>query len=313
MQLGKAMAACVMALALAGAALAQEAPQIKKSCYLFSYFKNNGEDGLHLAWSNDGLQWKELGGGKSYLTPAVGESKLMRDPCLLLGPDGVFRLVWTTSWKGKTIGYASSRDLIHWSEQQAIPVMAHEPKCQNCWAPEVVYDKAKGDYLIFWSSTIAGQFENTHRAYCVTTKDFKSFSPARLFFDPGFNVIDETIAEHGGKYYLVHKDEREKPVKKNLRVSVGDSPEGPWGPSSEPFTRDWVEGPTLLKAGAEFIAYFDCYRDKHYGAMATSDFVHWRDLTDKLSMPRGIRHGTALEVPSAVVVRLLRPNKPVQE
>ena len=26
-------------------------------CYLFSYFKGNGEDGLHLAYSNDGLKW----------------------------------------------------------------------------------------------------------------------------------------------------------------------------------------------------------------------------------------------------------------
>lgn len=25
--------------------------------YLFSYFKNNGEDGLHLAYSNDGYVW----------------------------------------------------------------------------------------------------------------------------------------------------------------------------------------------------------------------------------------------------------------
>ena len=25
---------------------------------LFSYFKGNGEDGLHLAYSRDGLQWK---------------------------------------------------------------------------------------------------------------------------------------------------------------------------------------------------------------------------------------------------------------
>lgn len=26
--------------------------------YMFSYFKNNGEDGLHLAYSIDGLKWE---------------------------------------------------------------------------------------------------------------------------------------------------------------------------------------------------------------------------------------------------------------
>ena len=30
------------------------------SVYLFSYFMDNGQDGLHLAWSEDGLQWEAL-------------------------------------------------------------------------------------------------------------------------------------------------------------------------------------------------------------------------------------------------------------
>src|ERR1700710_914243 len=95
--------------------------------YLYSYFVGNGEDGLHLATSDDGLKWTALRGGASFLQPVVGENKLMRDPCLLLGSDGVFRMVWTTSWSGITIGYASSKDLINWSEQRALPVMANEP------------------------------------------------------------------------------------------------------------------------------------------------------------------------------------------
>jgi len=31
-----------------------------KDVFMFSYFKNNGEDGLHLAYSMDGLKWKAL-------------------------------------------------------------------------------------------------------------------------------------------------------------------------------------------------------------------------------------------------------------
>ncbi|MDE8698430.1 hypothetical protein PZH42_31545, partial [Bacteroides cellulosilyticus] len=45
------------------------------------------------------------------------------------------RKQWTSSWTDRIIGYASSRDLIHWSEQRAIPVMMHEPTAHNCWAP----------------------------------------------------------------------------------------------------------------------------------------------------------------------------------
>ncbi|MCB5252020.1 MAG: glycoside hydrolase family 28 protein, partial [Candidatus Cloacimonetes bacterium] len=48
--------------------------------FLFSYFTGNGEDGLHLAYSLDGLSWKPLNNGESLLTPMVGKDRLMRDP-----------------------------------------------------------------------------------------------------------------------------------------------------------------------------------------------------------------------------------------
>ena len=32
--------------------------------YLFSYFTRNGEDGVHLAYSRDGISWAALNGGK---------------------------------------------------------------------------------------------------------------------------------------------------------------------------------------------------------------------------------------------------------
>jgi len=120
----------IFCLAFTPAGPCLSAADLPETCYLFSYFIGNGEDGLHLLWSRDSLAWETLGGGKSYLKPEVGESRLMRDPCVIQGPDGTFRMVWTTSWNGKTIGYASSRDLINWSEQKAIPVMAHEPGTQ---------------------------------------------------------------------------------------------------------------------------------------------------------------------------------------
>ena len=115
---------------------AQPSPE-DDSVYLFSYFKDNGEDGLHLAYSEDGLTWTALKNDASFLQPQVGEDKLMRDPCIITGPDGEFHMVWTVSWQEKGIGYAHSSDLVHWSEQQYIPVMEHEPDAKNCWAPEI--------------------------------------------------------------------------------------------------------------------------------------------------------------------------------
>ncbi|MCY3022742.1 MAG: hypothetical protein NTW87_27505, partial [Planctomycetota bacterium] len=60
-----------------------------KGVLLFTSFRGNGEDGLHLAYSRDGYTWTALKNDRSFLKPAVG-GKLMRDPSLLQGPDGTF-------------------------------------------------------------------------------------------------------------------------------------------------------------------------------------------------------------------------------
>ena len=86
----------------------------QEELFLFSYFKGHG-DGLHLAWSEDGLMWHALNGDKPLITGETGPEKLMRDPFLLTAPDGWFHLVWTAGWHGKGIGYAYSRDLLTWS------------------------------------------------------------------------------------------------------------------------------------------------------------------------------------------------------
>ena len=306
-----AMLSLAMSVTKARSAMAAEpAAASSETCFLFSYFVDNGEDGLHLARSADGYKWEALGGGKSFLAPTVGKRKLMRDPCLLRAPDGDFQLVWTDSWDSQTIGHASSKDLLHWSPQQAIGVMTHEPQAMNCWAPEVVYDQQKQQYVIFWSTTIPGRFPKTdgtgdgkynHRLYATTTKDFKTFTPTRLLFDGGFNTIDATMLHDGAKYYLIVKDETLKPVKKNLRIAVGTSPEGPFGAASPPFTPSWVEGPSAIRIGDDYIVYFDCYTKDRYGAVRSRNLKDWEDITSRLDFPKGAHHGTVLRVPRSVV------------
>ncbi len=165
--------------------------QSPDSAYLFCYFNNNGQDGLHLAYSNDGYSWTPLNKDSALLKPTVAKDKLMRDPCIIRGADGLFHMVWTVSWNDRGIGYASSPDLIHWSEQQFIPVMADEPTARNCWAPEITYDAAKKEYMIYWATTIPGRFTQgdtagddkyNHRLYYVTTKDFKIVQQSTLFY-----------------------------------------------------------------------------------------------------------------------------------
>ncbi len=204
-----------LAVVLSGMCMAQD------SMYLFSYFKGNGEDGLHLAASEDGYTWQALNKDQSYLKPELSKDKLMRDPCIIRGGDGNFHMVWTVSWNDRGIGYASSPDLIHWSEQQYLPVMAHEDSALNCWAPEITYDPKSKKYLIYWATTIPGKFvagaesgdgRYNHRMYYVTTKDFKKYSKTKMLYNPNFSVIDATIFSLGKKQWaMIVKDETRTP------------------------------------------------------------------------------------------------------
>lgn len=285
----------------------------KAEGYVFSYFKGNGEDGLHLAYSEDGYKWNTLKNDTSFLTPEVGKDKLMRDPCIIKGGDGLYHMVWTVSWTDKGIGYASSKDLIHWSKQEFIPVMAHEKGARNTWAPEITYDSKEKKYMIYWASTIEGKFTETqseeekgynHRIYYTTTKDFKKFSRTKLLYEPGFNVIDATILKQDKGYIMFLKDETRKPVQKNLKLAYSDHLTGPYSKASAPITGNyWAEGPTAIKIDGSWVVYFDKYTQKKYGAVKQTA-NGWEDISEKMSFPQGLRHGTVLKVPAELIQQL---------
>lgn len=287
----------------------------KNKVYLFSFFKGNGEDGLHLAYSRDGMNFKALNNDNSFLTPNVGVSKLMRDPCIIQTDDGTFHMVWTAGWTERGIGYASSKDLINWSEQIYIGVMDKEPTAKNCWAPEIIYDKKNKQFLIFWATTIPGRFPESeksgdtgynHRIYSVTTKDFKTFSDTQLFYDKGFNVIDAIIVNTGENYVMFVKDETREPPQKNIRVTTSGSLYGPWSAPSAPITgKYWAEGPTSIKLDDTWYVYFDKYTEKKFGAVKSRDLIHWEDVSDKITFPDGARHGTIFEVNEKTLEKLL--------
>lgn len=286
--------------------------------YLFSYFKGNGEDGLHLAYSKDGLTWTAINNDKSFLVPVVGVSKLMRDPCIIRTKDGTFHMVWTSGWTERGIGYASSKDLINWSEQKYLEVMAKEPTARNCWAPEIVYDEIGKQFLIFWSTTIPGRFPETqaqgesqynHRIYFITTKDFVTISETKLFYNPGFNSIDATINPNGKEFVMFLKDETVVPPQKNIKVAASQSLYGPYSPASAPITGNyWAEGPTAVKIADKWYVYFDKYRERKYGAVASEDLKNWEDISGKVTFPAGARHGTVFQVEEKVLEKLLSGN-----
>lgn len=283
--------------------------------YLFSFFQGNGEDGLHLATSTDGITWSELNHNQTFLRPAVGEDNLMRDPCIIQGHDDKFHMVWTTGWNEKGIGYANSTDLINWSEQRYIPVMQHEPDARNCWAPELFFDHKSKQYVIYWATTIPGKFPDTdslgddgynHRMYYTTTKDFIDFSATELLYDDGFNVIDATILQTDQSYLMFLKDETLNPIpEKNIKISRSDTLFDRWGHASEAITKNWVEGPSVIKIDNQWIVYFDMYTEQKMGAVSSTDLINWVDISDKMNFPDGIRHGTIFRVKERILRKII--------
>lgn len=301
----------IITLFTPGNTLAQQTNS-EKEYYMSTSFHEPADEGLRLLYSEDGIHWDSIPG--TWLTPQIGD-KIMRDPSIWKGPDNIYHMVWTIAWKGNNgFGYACSKDLIHWSEQKRIPVMDHIKGTYCVWAPELFYDDVKQQYLIVYSSlvndsTCTGrkmEHGDYHRLYYVTTRDFKNFSQAKVFYDAGYSCIDGIIVKRGNSdYVLVAKDNRK--ANSNLRIAFSEHAEGPYTlPLSKPFTGIFAEGPSVSKVGDEYYIYYDLYRRKIYGASKTKDFLNFSDETQHVSFPKGHKHGTTFKAPASVVENLLK-------
>jgi len=285
--------------------------------YVFAYFQGGwptgGSSGVFLDYSQDGLRFSPLNDGNAVMTPPQppdfpdGENQT-RDPSLTYGPDGLFHMVWTSGIDTRTIGHATSPDLVTWSAPQRIQVWDDALQVGHTWAPEIYYDDGAKTYHVFWASNVSSR---THRQFSFTTADFATFSPVlpsqrrAPFFDPEYDVIDAMIAydEVGREYVMAFKDERRsgKNIKLTRRASLES---GAWGPPSEPIVgpgsgvrpHEQAEGPSLLKIGDTWHLYYDSYGARHMSLATSPDLVKWADRTGDAKLPSG-HHGTVIAAP----------------
>jgi hypothetical protein len=185
--------------------------------------------------SKDGRNWEALNDAKPVLISELGE-KGARDPFLLRSHDGSrFYLLATDlsinanhDWKrsvehgSQSILIWESTDLVNWSTPRLVKTAAADAGCT--WAPEAVYDKETGDYLVFWASKNQRDGFGKQRIWVARTKDFKTFGQPSIYIDKPGDVIDTDIVQDGGKYYRFSKDEKFKAV----TMEVADRLMGPW-------------------------------------------------------------------------------------
>lgn len=298
---------------------------------LFSYFRDNGKDGVFLATTEDGSEFKALNDDKPvFIPPTWPGQNLTRDPSILYH-EGVFHMVWTTQWTGRIFGYAFSKNLADWSEPvQVRPFPESLPKDDqpnNIWAPEIHYDPVKNDFFILFASTTprekndddasnndgipASQYDN--RVFITRTGDFKTYSDARLYFDRGFASIDAVMKPDPVEknWVMIIKCSRDESLKtmpgRNLWItrSAGMNTEqpdfkpllGPIAGNHSPMFVDpnprksMAEGPSLLKHNKLWWFVWDEPAGGHLQLATSQDLQSWTHRKGTRFPPRS-QHGT---------------------
>ena len=195
--------------------------------YLFVHFKEkrtpDGEQ-IYFAVSKDGFHWDAINGGQPVLWAMLNE-KGVRDATIARASNGRFyiiatdlslsymmRNVYKNNWHNvqkdgsNCLMMWESDDLLHWSEEKALPV--REPGTGCCWAPDVIQDRKTGEFILHWSSP---DIDNGMKMciYYTRTSDFEHFTPAqKLCEKEDSGIIDSCMVEENGKFYLWVKSDR---------------------------------------------------------------------------------------------------------
>ena len=143
------------------------------SVFLFSYSteKDDGRNGLHLAWSTNTQNWESIGPEMRFLFcdyGSWGKEKRLVSPFLIKDQDDTWHCIWSLNEYDGKFAHAESKDLIYWKPQTYPQVIENN----NCLMPEVSFVPAEKVYKISWLSNVNGE----EKAYFVTTNDFLTYS-----------------------------------------------------------------------------------------------------------------------------------------
>jgi hypothetical protein len=179
------------------------------SGYAMAYFTESpsmtaASYNLHLAVSTDGLAWTPLNQNRPVATPTAG-SRGLRDPFILRRQDGTFTVLATdlngTDWayQSQHLHVWDSADLRTFRNYRLLKVHS---LATHAWAPEAVWDPARGQYAVVYSAVVNG-----HNVLMVNhTTDFVTASAPQVFFDPGYDAIDGNFVTVGGVTYMYYKN-----------------------------------------------------------------------------------------------------------
>ena len=290
----------------------------KYEAYLFAHMMDGDYGRLYYSVSLDGLHWEMLNGGKRVFDEYHGHASICK------GPDGRYYLVGNRGDGAPDINFWVSDDLITWKKfSDFVPDIKQVPDYPTALArigaPKLFFDHATSQFLLTWhtphdlgQTDVPEPYWASQRTLFVTSKDLVTFSqPPHKLFPWDMATIDVTLAQEGGTYYAIVKDEHyptlDWPTGKTIRICHGgNSVEGPYSKPGPPISPSFREAPTLIPSpnGKDWYLYYEQYPGVAYGlSVAASLDGPWFQVAgnqrpdwDKFYVPPKVRHGSMIPI-----------------
>lgn len=287
--------------------------------YLFTYFTGNhiSEESVHYAVSMDGYTYWALNDNKPVLdSNVISSTGGIRDPHILRSEDGkTFYMVLTdmvcgNGWdSNRAIILLKSNDLVNWSH--SIVNMQKRYKGQEnlkrVWAPQTIFDREAGKYMIYWSMQYAGGPDVIYYAYA--NKEFNDLeSEPKVLFVPKnrTSCIDADIVYKDGLFHLFYKTEGNG---NGIKVATTSSlTSGSWteSPDYKQQTKEAVEGAGTFKLIGQdkYILMYDVYIKGKYQFTETTDLKNFKVIDSEVKMNFHPRHGTIIPITRDELLRI---------
>lgn len=293
-------------------------PSVPMTHYLFAYFTGNETTGQQVCFavSNNGLDWEPLNAGRPVInSDTISISGGVRDPHILRGDDGWFRMVVTDmdwqqgKWSNHGIVMLRSRDLINWEHH---PVDFHVRyagllygEINAVWAPQTIFDPTVGKYLVYFSlhSPKGGPYEKDAVFYCYANDEFSDLEdiPQRLFTYPDPTIDTDIVQTADGIYHIFFNTWGKNGLQR--RQFTGQNLHQPelWHllPGRMQPNAIASEGSTAfpLIDSDEWILCYDCHLDSIFQFCRTNDLEHF--TLERETQTTGSftpRHGSVIHI-----------------
>lgn len=287
--------------------------------YLFCYFVGNNpeEEAVHFALSSDGYNFEALNANEAVIEQKLGK-KCCRDPFIFRDEENVFHIIATDmrsqdGWNSNnSMVIWDSEDLINWKNERIIDFSRFEStkKADRVWAPEVIFDKDKGEYMIYWTHHNTDDDFDTITWYAYT-KDFVNLTTEpKILFRPksGMCGIDADIIFKDGKYFLYQADGE----KEAICYAVADNVCGPYYEPDDnkvSVAEVALEGNCVYKIEGtdKYVLIADQFKNGGYFMQETSDMINFEKVDEsRFSISHlKARHGSVLHISDEEYDRLV--------